>query len=133
MKNKYIFGGGIIVVFMAVMVFLLTKTSIQYEENFNRIRTSDKTYKATGAWVKEKNYEIDNQKRLFSFYMTDAYGVELKVVYKGSMPNNFETATSVVVTGKYHDGVFEANDILTKCPSKYEGEYSEEKMKNTNS
>lgn len=133
MKNKYIFGGVIIIVFMAVMVFLLTQTSIQYEENFNRIRTSDKTYKATGVWVKNKNYEVNNQNRTFSFYMTDAYGVELKVVYKGSMPNNFETATSVVVTGKYHDGVFEAKDILTKCPSKYEGEYDETKLKNTNS
>lgn len=133
MKNKYIFGGVIIVIFMAVMVYLLTQTSIQYEENFNRIRTTDKSFKATGVWVKDKNYELDNQKRTFSFYLADAYGVEMKVLYKGSMPNNFESATSVVVTGKYHDGVFEAKDILTKCPSKYEGEYKEEQMKNTNS
>ncbi|HEY3876858.1 MAG TPA: hypothetical protein VGM92_15425 [Candidatus Kapabacteria bacterium] len=30
-------------------------------------------------------------------------------------------APSVVCTGKVEDGVFEASDIQTKCPSRYEG------------
>ena len=59
--------------------------------------------------------------------MTDNSGQELKVVYKGAIPNNFESATSVVVTGKYHNGIFHASDILTKCPSKYEEEFTETK------
>jgi cytochrome c-type biogenesis protein CcmE len=61
--------------------------------------------------------------------MADANGVELKVVYNGTIPNNFETATSVVVTGQYKDGYFHAKDILTKCPSKYEEQYEEQKVK----
>ena len=44
----------------------------------------------------------------------------MRVVYEGTIPNNFESATSVVVTGKYQNGYFHAKDILTKCPSKYE-------------
>ena len=47
-------------------------------------------------------------------------GNEMKVIYEGAMPNNFESATSVVVTGSYRNGYFHAKDILTKCPSKYE-------------
>lgn len=126
MKNKYIFGGVIIVVFLGVMSFLFTQTNISYEEDFTQIvKTSNKTIKATGAWVKAKNYEIDKKKNLFSFYMEDAYGNQLKVIYKGTIPNNFESATSVVVTGKYSDGYFLASDILTKCPSKYEEEFNE--------
>ena len=54
--------------------------------------------------------------------MTDENGNEMKVIFEGTIPNNFETATSVVVTGKYKDGYFHAKDILTKCPSKYEEE-----------
>ena len=54
--------------------------------------------------------------------MTDEKGNEMKVVYEGTIPNNFETAKSVVVTGKYTDGYFHAKDILTKCPSKYENQ-----------
>ena len=123
MNNKYIFGGIIIVVFFGIMGYLLTQTNIKYEEDFSQIENSDATVKATGSWVKEKNYEIDKQKNVFSFYMKDYNGKELKVVYKGAIPNNFESSTSVVVTGKYENGNFYASDILTKCPSKYETEF----------
>jgi cytochrome c-type biogenesis protein CcmE len=44
----------------------------------------------------------------------------MKVIYHGSIPNNFESSTNIVVTGKYSDGNFHATDILTKCPSKYQ-------------
>lgn len=123
MNSKYIFGGIIIVVFFGIMGYLLTQTNIKYEEDFSQIENSDATVKATGSWVKEKNYEIDKQKNVFSFYMKDYNGKELKVLYKGAIPNNFESSTSVVVTGKYKNGNFYASDILTKCPSKYETEY----------
>jgi cytochrome c-type biogenesis protein CcmE len=120
MKSKYIFGGVIVTVFLALMIYLFTQTNVQYMHDFSQVMEKDKTVKATGAWVKEKNYKLDAQNRLFTFYMVDAFGVEMKVIYNGSIPNNFETATSVVVTGQYKDGYFHAKDILTKCPSKYE-------------
>ncbi|MCX6151834.1 MAG: cytochrome c maturation protein CcmE [Ignavibacteriales bacterium] len=121
MKNKYIFGGIIIVVFLSLMVYLFTQTNIEYESNFSVVQAKGKTFKATGSWVRERNYELDHAKKTFTFYMKDAQGKEMKVIYNGSIPNNFETATSVVVTGKYKDGCFHATDVLTKCPSKYEG------------
>ncbi|MCB0750411.1 MAG: cytochrome c maturation protein CcmE [Ignavibacteriae bacterium] len=129
MKNKYIFGGLIIVVFMGIMGYLFTQTSISYEENFSEIINSSKTMKATGSWVKEKSYHVDKSNKQFSFYMKDYKGTEMKVVYDGTIPNNFESATSVVVTGKYKDGYFHANDILTKCPSKYEEQFDESQTK----
>lgn len=120
MKSKYIFGGVIVTVFLALMIYLFTQSNIQYMNDFSEVMGKEKVVKATGSWVKEKNYQLDTQKRLFSFYMKDDNGVEMKVVYPGTIPNNFETATSVVVTGQYKDGYFHAKDILTKCPSKYE-------------
>jgi cytochrome c-type biogenesis protein CcmE len=120
MKNKYIFGGFIIVVFLGIMGYLFTQSNIQYQDDFTQVMKTSKTVKATGSWVKEKNYQIDKVNKTFSFYMVDAKGNELKVVYNGTIPNNFESATSVVVTGKYVEGYFHAKDILTKCPSKYE-------------
>lgn len=122
MKNKYIFGGVIVVVFLGLMMVLFTQSNIQYVSNFNQVMKNDKTVKATGSWVKEKNYHLDKQNQVFSFYIADEQGTQMKVVYKGSIPNNFESAQSVVVTGQYKDGYFHAKDILTKCPSKYEQE-----------
>ncbi len=120
MKNKYIFGGLIIVIFLGLMGYLFTQSNIKYESDFSNIVNNDKTVKATGSWVKEKNYVIDRETKTFSFYMRDEKGKEMKVVYNGMMPNNFESATSVVVTGNFENGYFRAKDILTKCPSKYE-------------
>jgi len=120
MKNKYIFGGIIIAVFLVLMGYLFTQSNIEYVDDFNKVMSTEKTVKATGSWVKEKNYHLDNQSKTFSFFMTDEKGNQMKVIYEGSIPNNFESATSVVVTGKYQNGYFHAKDILTKCPSKYE-------------
>jgi cytochrome c-type biogenesis protein CcmE len=120
MKNKYIFGGIIIAVFLVLMGYLFTQSNIEYQDDFAKIMTTEKTVKATGSWVKEKSYQIDNKTKTFSFFMTDDNGNQMKVIYEGTIPNNFESATSVVVTGKYQNGYFHAKDILTKCPSKYE-------------
>ena len=120
MKNKYIFGGVIIIVFLGLMMYLFTQSNIEYVDDFHKVMSTEKIVKATGSWVKEKNYQIDNQNKTFAFIMTDVNGNQMKVIYEGTIPNNFESATSVVVTGKYQNGYFHAKDILTKCPSKYE-------------
>lgn len=120
MKNKYIFGGVIVGVFLILMIYLLTQSNIQYESDFSKVMAKDKTVKATGSWVKEKSYELNKENKTFTFYLADQSGTQMKVVYEGTIPNNFESAISVVVTGKYQNGYFHAKDILTKCPSKYE-------------
>jgi cytochrome c-type biogenesis protein CcmE len=122
MKNKYIFGGFIIVLFLGIMAYLFTQSNIKYESDFANVKSTDNTVKATGSWVKEKSYEMNREQNTFSFFMKDEKGNEMKVIYEGAIPNNFETATSVVVTGSYQNGYFHAKDILTKCPSKYEGQ-----------
>lgn len=122
MKARYYIGGIIIIVFLGLLFFNFTKTNIKYESDFNKVMSSGKTCKATGVWIKEKSFEENLDQRTFTFYLRDANNNEMKVVYKGIKPNNFEIATSVVVTGKFENGVFHATDVLTKCPSKYEGQ-----------
>lgn len=48
----------------------------------------------------------------------------IRTVYRGIIPDTFKDRAEVVVEGKYHleDGVFRANTLLAKCPSKYEGQ-----------
>jgi cytochrome c-type biogenesis protein CcmE len=46
---------------------------------------------------------------------------ELRVRYKGLVPDTFTDTSDVVVEGTLgSDGVFEATTLLAKCPSKYE-------------
>ena len=119
MKNKYIFGGFIIVVFLGIMAYLFTQSNIQYQDDFSQVMKTTKTVKATGSWVKEKNYQIDKANKTFTFYMVDGIGNEMKVVYNGTIPNNFESAMSVVVTGKYVEGYFHAGIGSSRITSRY--------------
>ena len=50
----------------------------------------------------------------------------MKVTYAGQMPNTFDAGVDVVVVGKYAstDGVITADQLQTKCPSKYKGQAS---------
>lgn len=123
MNKKYIIGGFVIIVFFSVMGYLLTESSVSYENDFSKVKQSDKKIRATGAWVKEKSYSYSKDNNLYSFYLVDNNGVEIKVEYSGNFPNNFESSTSVVVTGKFQEGIFKADNILTKCPSKYEEQF----------
>lgn len=51
----------------------------------------------------------------------------MKVVYTRPKPANFEQAVSLVAIGR-HDmtkGVFLADDMLVKCPSKYQEQFDQ--------
>jgi len=46
----------------------------------------------------------------------------LTVAYAGIIPDTFKDEAEVVVTGSYAQGVFQAKEMLAKCPSKYSSE-----------
>jgi cytochrome c-type biogenesis protein CcmE len=55
------------------------------------------------------------------FTLQDEHGEFLKVEYKGLKPGNFHDATQVVAIGRVRGEVLEAEKLLVKCPSKYQG------------
>ena len=72
-----------------------------------------------GTWVESQQYQYDPERNLFSFHMEDNQGRVERVVYPDPKPANFEDAEKLVIEGEMKDGVFVANHILVKCPSKY--------------
>jgi cytochrome c-type biogenesis protein CcmE len=61
--------------------------------------------------VKDPNY--------LSFYAIDSLGSRTQVVYRNSKPTELEHSDRVVLKGQMKGEVFECNEILLKCPSKY--------------
>jgi cytochrome c-type biogenesis protein CcmE len=116
-KAKTIIGVVIIVVVISAIIPTFIQNKIEYV-NFNEAKTKTRTVEVQGVWMKNRESKFENNK--FTFFMKDKDSTEMKVVFDGAKPNNFEVAEGVVVKGKVRDGVFEANEILTKCPSKYE-------------
>jgi len=122
-KNiKITLGLLIIAVFLGWGFYSLLDNKLEYVD-FKEAQKRGKKVEVQGVQVKEKGSSIGNP---FIFYMKDKNGDEMKVVYAGMKPNNFDEAESVVVKGKMsNEGSFHADDILTKCPSKYEGKGEE--------
>jgi len=63
----------------------------------------------------------DTATGVLTFTVKDAGG-QMPVVYKGIVPDIFTDDVEVVVEGRYTaGGTFEANTLLAKCPSRFEG------------
>ena len=120
MKAKVIVGGIVVVIGIVLGAMNFMESNVEYAD-FAAAEQSHKKVQVKGEWVKEEAANFDVQKVKFSFFMKDESNHVVKVVLDGAKPNNFELATSVVAKGKFVNGEFHASEVLTKCPSKYEG------------
>ncbi len=120
MNKRYFLGILIIIIFLVVGFFAFMDSKIEYT-NFQAASQSHKLCQVKGSWLKDKESKFDANANQFIFYMKDENNYEMKVVLDGAKPNNFELAENIVAKGKVKDGYFHAKEVLTKCPSKYEG------------
>jgi cytochrome c-type biogenesis protein CcmE len=72
--------------------------------------------------IASKNYVLKPQEQYLEFDLRDQKGEVMPVVYHGVIPGNFDQATMVVAIGRYQEGRFQAEQLLVKCPSKYQAE-----------
>ncbi|MCK4574114.1 MAG: cytochrome c maturation protein CcmE [candidate division Zixibacteria bacterium] len=126
MKAKYVIGGLIIVLFMVWGATAFMKTTIQYVP-IEKARTSTRMVQVMGKIdFDQVNFNVDQSRLEFTVYDSEAAdkttAEQLKVVYYGVVPGNFDQATSVVLKGKTDGEFFVADQMLVKCPSKYQGE-----------
>jgi cytochrome c-type biogenesis protein CcmE len=120
MKIKIIIGGFVIAFGLVLGAINFFKTNVEYGD-FSDARRIQKKIQIKGEWVRDRESVFNIEKMQFTFYLKDDNGEISKVVLNGAKPNNFDLASSVVVKGKYSGDYFHATEVLTKCPSKYEG------------
>lgn len=117
MKPKLIFGILAIVLFTSLLMYNFgnsISTYVNFEQAENRA-----TSHVVGTWDDSREYGFSRDTMQFSFYMKDEDGNVRRVLYPKPKPNNFEQATQLVVVGEMRNSVFHANEMLMKCPSKY--------------
>ena len=89
--------------------------------SFEEARKAKGTVQIMGALDKESDrYDTANQE--LSFDLLNEKGGRIRVSYRGTKPGNFKDAVSVVAIGRFTSGHIEAEKLLVKCPSKYQGE-----------
>jgi len=87
--------------------------------SFDEARHSSGLVQVNGV-LADKNYVMKPTEQYMQFKLKDARGEIMTVDYHGVIPGNFDQATSVVAIGRYENNRFVAEQLLVKCPSKYQ-------------
>lgn len=130
MRAKYIIGGLIIVLFVVWGASAFLKTTIQYV-SIEEAAKARRTVQVMGKIDFDRVvYNTEDSRLEFAIYDAEARekvgASSLNVLYYGVVPGNFDQATSVVLKGKAEGDHFVAEQMLVKCPSKYQGEGGDE-------
>lgn len=123
MNKRFVIGIVIIILVVAYLFWSGMKESSVYFLTVGEF--SEQQHKLIGKGIRINgdivpgSIQWDAANLILTFQLTDGKNT-VNVRHKGVAPDTFSEAVSVVVEGKYQDGIFEATQIMTKCPSKYE-------------
>jgi len=101
---------------------------LMYSVDFSTYDTISSAKEKPGKYVhliarldKSKPIEYDAIKdpNYLTFYATDSLGGSTQVIYHNTKPAELEQSDRVVLKGRMEGNVFECDNILLKCPSKY--------------
>jgi cytochrome c-type biogenesis protein CcmE len=123
-KNRlyYLFGGVLLLAFAGFSLSSFKETLTPYVP-YEKAREADRVVQVMGALEKGSSKYVDTEDFLYFTLLDPQTKDSIRVRYKGLKPANFEDAISIVAIGQYDGGAkeFEANKLLVKCPSKYQG------------
>ena len=147
--NKFVFGGILILGAVVFLIVSSTKATQEYfltvdELNAKGSSIVDKNLRVSGAVVGD-TIQYDANSLTLSFEVAHVPGdnktletegglavalhqavidpsrSRMKVVYVGPMPDLLRNEAQAIMTGHLgEDGVFYAEELLLKCPTKYE-------------
>lgn len=158
-RNKFIIGGVFILAAVVYLIASSTQASAEYfmtvdELNAEGSKAVNKSVRLSGAvlgdtiqydtstltltfevaHVPGDNAEIEAQGGLAAVLheaATDPARAHIKVVYEGVMPDLLRNEAQAIMTGRLgEDGVFHAEELLLKCPTKYEEAVPEQASSN---
>jgi cytochrome c-type biogenesis protein CcmE len=120
MNVKVILALALVAIGAAVGISSFRKSVTPYI-SFAEARRASGLVQVNGQ-IADKNYVLKAEEQFLQFSLRDQKGEVMPVVYRGVIPGNFDQATMVVAIGRYQGGTFQAEQLLVKCPSKYQAE-----------
>ena len=148
-RSKFIIGGLLILAAVVYLIFSSTQQAAEYFMTVDEIKAQgdsvlDRNLRLSGAVIGDSiqydpqtltlsfdvahvpgdNSEIEAQGGLAAVLhaaILDPSRARIKVVYVGPMPDLLRNEAQAIMTGHLGaDGIFYAEELLLKCPTKYE-------------
>ncbi|MBI2848434.1 MAG: cytochrome c maturation protein CcmE [Chloroflexi bacterium] len=135
-KRSFIIGGSILFIAIAYLGFMGIRSSASFYYTVSQlVEKGDSVYgqalRIQGE-VLPGSVEQKASGLTLTFTITEG-GQSLPVFYRGVVPDTFKPGGEIVIAGKLGpDGVFQADTLMPKCPSKYEPQ-KEASLKDKNS
>jgi len=120
MKKMHILGLVLIAIVIAALLSLL--------DDLSTYDSVESARKKEGKFVhliakldtsKPVIYDPIKDPNYLAFTAIDSLGSSTNVVYKNAKPTDFEKSQRIVMKGSMQGDVFQCNEIVMKCPSKY--------------
>lgn len=119
LKPLHIAGIGIILVAIVYGAFGFKDAFRSYTRSVDEAVSSGRSVQLAGFLGSQGEYDAEGR---WTFMLQDENGEQVKVISNEPRPANFEQAISIVAIGHYDStqNAFMADDLLVKCPSKYQ-------------
>lgn len=157
--NKFVIGGILILGAVVFLIWSSTMATSEYFLTVDELRAKgpeivDRNLRVSGAVIGD-TIQYDAQTLTLTFEVAHVPGDQamiedegglaealhqavvdptrsrMKIVYVGPMPDLLRHEAQAIVTGKLgEDGVFHADELLLKCPTKYEEAVPEQAASN---
>lgn len=157
--NKFVIGGFLILGAVVFLIWSSTAATSEYFLTIDELKAKgpevvDRNLRVSGAVIGD-TIKYDAQTLTLTFEVAHVPGDQamvkdegglaealhqavidptrsrMKIVYVGPMPDLLRHEAQAIVTGKLgEDGVFHADELLLKCPTKYEEAVPEQAASN---
>lgn len=119
---SFVLAGVVILGAVAYLIFANTQNNAAYDMTVSQLRQCGacvaQMVRVEGT-VQRGSIQRNDATQTLSFVISDG-SQSLPVVYTGVVPDIFNAGIQVVVEGRYQgQGAFQAQTLLTKCPSKF--------------
>jgi cytochrome c-type biogenesis protein CcmE len=132
-RTKVAAGLGVIVACLVYLVVTGFQNTSVYYFTVSELQAREGTLAGKRVKVAGKvvgGSIVQDKATMVVRFQAEEGGKIIPVAYRGIVPDTFKDGAEVVVEGKRGaDGVFHAETLLAKCPSKYEGMDPEEMKK----
>ncbi len=138
MKPKFLLGGSLIAAAVILLIVTSMASTMQYFLTVTQLRDRgpsmiDQSVRVSGAVIYESTlYEMRNGEPHLEFDIVDTEDqigrqTPLRIVYHGPKPDLLKPHAQAIVEGKLTaDGKFAADNVLLKCPTRYEEQFPDQ-------
>ena len=132
-RVKFIIGGAVIALALVYLIFTTTQSTASYfltvEDLYDKGSTIyDRNVRVSGMVVGD-SVDFNSSDLILRFEIVGESGETLPVYFNGPKPDQMRQDAEAIIQGKFDGNEFTAQELLLKCPSRYEESgFTEEKV-----